>query len=147
MRICRNGHQTDASRCHVCREQYKAKEPELKKTYRENNKVAIKRAKSAHYLYNPKWYLLRDAKRRARKAGVPYTITEDDITISSHCPILGVEMRRGSREYAPSLDRINPSLGYVPGNVVVISNRANRIKNDATVDEIRLLLDWLESLA
>lgn len=45
-----------------------------------------------------------------------------------------------------SLDRIVPSLGYVPGNVAVISHRANRIKSDATADELRAVADWLDGL-
>jgi hypothetical protein len=41
-----------------------------------------------------------------------------------------------------SLDRRNNDLGYVPGNVVVVSLRANQLKNDATVTELRQLADF-----
>ena len=43
----------------------------------------------------------------------------------------------------PSLDRINPKLGYVKGNVQVISWRANNIKRDATAEELRLVADFV----
>jgi hypothetical protein len=36
-------------------------------------------------------------------------------------------------------------LGYVRGNVTIISNRANRIKNDASLDEVRKVVSWLET--
>ncbi len=43
-----------------------------------------------------------------------------------------------------TLDRVVPSLGYVKGNVRVISFRANRLKNNATIDEIRAILAYME---
>ena len=47
---------------------------------------------------------------------------------------------------SPTLDRIVPSLGYVPGNVVVISHKANSIKSNATAAEIRAVADWLDDI-
>jgi hypothetical protein len=32
----------------------------------------------------------------------------------------------------------------VPGNIVVVSLKANRIKSDATLDELRQLVDFYE---
>jgi hypothetical protein len=46
---------------------------------------------------------------------------------------------------SPSLDKFKPELGYVKGNIHVISSRANRIKTDATENEVRKLLYWMES--
>jgi hypothetical protein len=46
---------------------------------------------------------------------------------------------------SPSLDKINPELGYVPGNVAIISYRANRIKNNGTAEEHRLIADWMDA--
>lgn len=43
-----------------------------------------------------------------------------------------------------SLDRIDSSKGYVKGNIWVISLRANRIKNDSTPQELRLIADKVE---
>jgi hypothetical protein len=63
----------------------------------------------------------------------------------------GLKLERitdGSRKKGagtPSLDRIDSSLGYVKGNVWVISWRANHIKTDATLDELRLLVTGLEN--
>jgi len=55
------------------------------------------------------------------------------------CPILGIPLIPGigaQSPNSPSLDRIIPSLGYVKGNIAVISYRANAMKNDATIDEL-----------
>lgn len=89
--------------------------------------------------------LIYAAKARAKKKGIDFDITVDDIEIPTHCPILGVELSRGTKESkdnAPSLDRINSKRGYIKGNVHVISWRANRIKNDASREEVALLLEW-----
>ena len=82
---------------------------------------------------------LNHIRCKSRRHNIPFTISADDIVIPTHCPILGIELQHnvgGARDNSPSIDRIRPELGYVPGNVVVISSRANRIKNNATIDEM-----------
>lgn len=91
---------------------------------------------------NPKGFMLLKARERAKRLGVPFTITTDDFEIPSVCPLLGVEMSPGVArcgDYSPTLDRIVPDKGYVPGNVWVISLKANRIKNNATPEELMLV--------
>lgn len=86
------------------------------------------------------------ARVRARRAGLEFTITPGDIRIPERCPILGFVMVRagGTRCLSPSVDRLDNSRGYVRGNVWVISDRANRLKSDATLSELRLLVSSLE---
>lgn len=82
--------------------------------------------------------LVKQAKWRSARAGIPFAIAVSDVRIPEFCPILGIriEMGRGKNRVAsPTIDRIVPSLGYVPGNIAVISFRANRIKNDGTAEE------------
>lgn len=86
--------------------------------------------------------MLKAAKARAEKKHIKFDITPDDVSIPDICPLLGIPIIRGEGKASinsPSLDRIIPSLGYVRGNVWVISNRANTIKQDATIAEIELL--------
>lgn len=47
---------------------------------------------------------------------------------------------------SPSLDRIKPELGYVKGNIRVISFKANSIKNDASIEELRQILQYMEDI-
>lgn len=94
--------------------------------------------------------LWRWAKRRAEKNGVPFEITPDDIVVPRYCPILGIELcksdTRTSHEASATLDRINPTRGYVRGNVLVISDRANRSKSNLTTAELRRVVAFLEQI-
>lgn len=101
----------------------------------------------AYMAANPEQMMLNNARARAKKKGVPCTITKADLLIPAVCPVLGIPMViTGGKptDNSPSLDRRIPELGYVPGNVAVISYRANRIKNDATLQELRAVLTYME---
>jgi hypothetical protein len=78
---------------------------------------------------------LRAARRRALRRGVPFSLLPSDLPTPTTCPILGIPLvrnKRGMSADSPTLDRVIPVLGYVPGNVVVISWLANTIKKDIT---------------
>lgn len=92
-------------------------------------------------------YLLHRLKTTAKKYSVPFDLTVNDIVIPSHCPVFGIELSfGGDRNSSPSVDRIIPSRGYVKGNIVVVSYRANRIKNDATIDELNKVAQFYAEL-
>ena len=102
---------------------------------------------------NPKaaWasYARRDAKNRAVKKGVPFEITTAYIKtiMTDTCPIFGTDFNygqnKGIKPTSPTLDRIIPELGYIEGNVVIISSQANNIKSAYTSKEIYMVADWL----
>lgn len=119
--------------------------------YQENKGRLRKSNDEIHAIKNadPAAALLNQAKNRAKRKGLPFSITAGDIIVPTHCPVLGLKLAFGDRasvDTAPSLDQIIPGVGYVPGNVVVVSFRANRIKNDASVDELRSVLRFYEQL-
>ena len=73
------------------------------------------------------------AKNRIKK--LPFNIEITDIIIPEICPVLGIKIEINEGKYkdnSPSLDRINNSLGYIKGNISIISWRANKLKNDGT---------------
>jgi hypothetical protein len=84
--------------------------------------------------------LWRAAKYRARKRGVPFTIKVSDVLIPSHCIVLGIPLDSHDRDHTPSIDEVVQGLGYVPQNVCVISGRANRLKSDATIEEMQAVI-------
>jgi hypothetical protein len=107
---------------------------------RKTQRVPYKNGSTEHGLF------LR-AKARSKEKGLPFALTAADIIIPNFCPILGIPLQRGVGKVidgSPSLDRIDSTLGYVPGNVQVISYRANTLKNSATRDEILLMAQWAE---
>ena len=84
------------------------------------------------------------AKARALKKGIPFTIREEDIVIPKKCPVFHVPLSmEANSPYSPSLDQINPGRGYTPDNIVVMSTRANMLKNNATLAEVRMLFEYL----
>jgi hypothetical protein len=115
----------------------------------ENPQVFVARAKASWARLALEKRLFRSAKGRAAEKGVPFTIALSDIHVPARCPVLGVAFERGAgspQANSPSLDRIDPAKGYVPGNVQVISHRANTLKNNATLEEIEALYLHMKSL-
>ena len=92
--------------------------------------------------------ILSRIKSRAKKKNIPFDLEKDDIQVPTHCPILGLLLilsNQGSGYHvdSPSVDRIDPTLGYMKGNVRVISARANLLKNNASSHELQLVVDDL----
>jgi hypothetical protein len=99
--------------------------------------------------HNPEAFMLISARYRAKKNGLPCTISESDIVIPERCPVFKFPLRvhPGKPQFnSPTLDRIDNRLGYVPDNVVVISERANTLKRDATPEELEQLAAYLRLL-
>lgn len=99
---------------------------------------------------NIPYRLLTEAKYRAKKRGLEFSIELEDVVVPMVCPVFGIEMRScgnggGPGDSSPTLDRIDSSKGYVKGNVWVISGKANRIKNNATLQDLRNLIAALEA--
>jgi hypothetical protein len=103
------------------------------------------------YLYQSMRQKFKSKKANATRLGIEFTIDFGDIEFPTHCPILGIELdyftEDGWSENSPSFDRLNPSLGYVKGNVIVISMRANRIKNNGTAEEHRKIADFMQQFS
>jgi hypothetical protein len=89
------------------------------------------------------------AKSRARSRGLKFTLTVEWIIDQwiGRCPALGLVLAPAAGRAAPnspSLDRLVPSRGYVPGNVAILSNRANEIKRDASLRELGRVVAWMQ---
>lgn len=96
--------------------------------------------------------MFTNAKSRAKQRGICFTVKFEDIYWPEKCPVFkcGFNYSGGGRGYShwlPSFDRIDPKQGYVPGNVQIISARANRLKCDANIEELKRLVEYLEVFA
>jgi hypothetical protein len=96
--------------------------------------------------------LVYSARQRAKKSGIPFSIRESDFEIPKTCPLRHLPFKVGRSQHtddSPTLDRKDPRLGYVKGNVWVISHKANRLKGSFTPNELKtfcenaLALDWV----
>lgn len=158
--------------CNPCRKAYRVRSHERRKLYMaeyySRNKEKFREHNSDYYLENkvdlnayckdyresqlqeePEKVIYGRIKRRARLLGIPFNLDISDVEIPEICPVLGIKIVCSGghpRPDSPSVDRKTPTLGYVKGNVRVISNRANTLKSDATVSEMALVLDDLRRL-
>lgn len=136
------------------------KEKAYRKKWRQNNrqKISVKnklykrlhpeQSSTAWETRNPQRNLLVKARNRAKNKNIECSIDESDIIIPDVCPLLGIPLVKGKGNPAagsPSVDRIDPSKGYVKGNIWVISWRANKLKSDASLDELERLVLGLKS--
>jgi hypothetical protein len=97
------------------------------------------------------------ARARAKEADIPFDLDvaymNEKFGNLTHCPAIGVPLawghwrriKKGYRPDAPTIDKIIPSKGYVKGNVQVISQRANMMKNDSSLEELSRFADWARS--
>ena len=119
------------------KERIYANKNKIRKEYYWEQKERHDRKKSR--IKNRERYLFLAAKNRAKKYNIEFTIDILDILIPEFCPLLkerlSTEMHTGN-SFSPSLDRIDSTKGYVPGNVWVISNKANRMKSNAAAEEL-----------
>lgn len=100
------------------------------------------------------YQLIASAKKRAKKSGLEFNLSLDNIETPHKCPVFGIDLDwskrlshddRTHRDNAPSIDRINPNDGYVLGNVAIISARANWVKSDGSFEEHQRIADYLRN--
>lgn len=101
------------------------------------------------YREDPLSHAIRGKKTVSKNIGVPFNLSVEDVERPTHCPVLGLELdysadatKRALNK--ASLDRFKPELGYVKGNVRVISCRANFLKSNGTLDEFIKLVEWMK---
>lgn len=116
-------------------------------SWREDEAAGLNLSTKATETADPRVIMWRSSVERALKAGIEHAISPDDIPTPNKCRYLQIELvypgdpeKKGRwANNLASLDRIDSSKGYVPGNVQVISFAANRMKQDSS---IRLLIQF-----
>lgn len=93
-----------------------------------------------------KW-LYHICRARARRTGREWNLQISDIHVPYRCPVLGIKLVMNvgfGKKNSATIDRINPNKGYIKSNIAVISHMANRIKSNATSEEIKKTYQWLK---
>ena len=97
------------------------------------------------HLTTPEQYLWYKTKQKAYKnkkhriKDVIFNLLPEDIFIPKYCPYLNLELKFEGCTYDNSyynIDRIDSSLGYIKGNVQIISRLANLMKTNATINQL-----------
>lgn len=122
----------------------------LKRVYCRKCFKQFREFKSVREDLFPERHLIRYARYRAKKNKLAFNISIKDIHVPKKCPVLGIPIFRNTRknkaagDNSPSLDRTNPKLGYIRGNVDVISWRANSLKKNGTLEEFKKIIKYLK---
>lgn len=155
------------------KDQFNAKKSEYMIKFRAEHPDYQKNYAKQHYETNKKDYIVRAQKQkanarkdeqkflrmmlsrvkhRAKKRGIPFNLSLDDLKIPEVCPVFGIPLEFGAKikgtflpsPNSPSVDKFIPALGYIPSNIQVISHRANVLKRDGTLEEFKCLIRWME---
>ncbi len=132
----------------------KKKKAEYDKAYAIKNKKRIKKTTAKWYrnsrlkTFNadPQYYLWYVARTRARKFNVPFDIEPEDIVIPEVCPISGNTLVKATG-YDPnsmSLDKVINDLGYIKGNVKVVSRAWNLKKSDMSIEQLENIIKYMK---
>lgn len=126
----------------LCKKHYSRQQMVVKKE--EYNEAARKYRRN-----NPEQHLLNITKTRAKQRNLEFNLEVSDIHIPDICPVLKVKLNKNAgpladRANRASVDRIDSSKGYIKGNVRIISWRANYVKGNSTLDELKKVTKWLE---
>jgi hypothetical protein len=97
--------------------------------------------------------LLNSLKASAKKRGIQFNLTTSDIDyigIPISCPVLGIPIffHKGKvKDDSISFDRIDSSKGYERDNVIIVSYRVNKIKSDASLQELNNIVNFYNDLS
>lgn len=115
------------------------------KIWRDANKDKCTASRNKYLEKNPEKKLLKASRGNAKARGLEHTITLQDIKIPDVCPYLGIkltsEINGKNNASTLSLDRIDNTKGYVPGNIQVISRLANNMKSNATLEQMAIFAE------
>ncbi len=118
---------------------------EYDKLYRTKNAEKVIQSQLDHYHKYPERRILKFTKYHAKRTNQEFNLELADIQIPDHCPYLGIkittEYGNGRKDTNASIDKIDPCKGYIKGNIQIISFKANRMKNDATISELLIFAD------
>lgn len=145
--------------CDYCKKQFLYKGGQVHFNRSKNHYCSIhclcesnRKYKEYHSKKNKRYSIWCSVKKRAKLKGLKFDLELEDIPeIPEYCSVLGIKIKSNNTnaplDSSPSIDRIDSSKGYVKGNIRIISNRANRIKSDATIEELRKVLEDYEKIS
>jgi len=151
---CKHGHISErlvkGGSCRECKNNISAKNREEN---REEYNRYCREKKKEHYSSEKRKEIYQKnrvnemfyaAKYRAKIKNLSFTITKNDVIIPNICPVFGIPLDSRDSFHVPSIDRIDNNLGYVKDNINVISSKANRLKNNGTIEEFKQIIEYMK---
>lgn len=125
--------------CRITFHNHKPKTEEKKKQLAENSRKWYHITRSTE----PEKFMWFKVRQRAKRKNISFNIDVSDIVIPKKCPLLGIKLFLSNnmnhpKPNTPSIDKINPKLGYTKGNIWVISHKANIMKQDVDLETLKL---------
>jgi hypothetical protein len=95
--------------------------------------------------------MIRNIKHSAKRRNIEFRLTKEDLILPTHCPVLGLELSYSgspgfNKNDRATIDRIDNTKGYIPGNVWIISRLANTMKNSANLDQLKTFCEKIPNL-
>jgi hypothetical protein len=130
--------------------------PEQKKKVKKIGRIAPlrkgtrRRIENDVWLNQPQWArtMFYNAERRAKATGKSFRLSPDAFIecidrASGKCEVSGIPFVLDEKRspFAPSIDRIDSSIGYDPGNVRLVCHVANVAMNTWGMDPLVKLVD------
>lgn len=130
-------------KCYRCEQIKELSEFHNDKKFKDGKATTCKQcrkvdAKKTYEKTTVEYRIYHRAMHRAKVKGLPFNLELEDIVIPEYCPIFRTKMD------TPSIDQIKPAKGYTKDNIQIVSNRANVLKNNATIEELELILQHLK---
>ena len=124
-----------------CREQAKL---ESRTSWRKDNKKVWCNYTKKYRDNNPMRFKLQGLAAKSKKLGILFDLKEEDLIVPDVCPVLGIPLDGKTRDTQWSVDRLVPDRGYTKANIKIISMRANRLKNDASILDVESILRYMK---
>ena len=126
-------------------QKYCSRECRIKANQPQQNKIIAE-----WHRENPVGSILKTLRHRAKRKGLLFDLTKEDIIIPDICPIFGFKLehnfgKNGGKYNSPSVDRSDNNKGYIKGNVWVISQLANAMKSEASPEQLIKFAEWIFS--
>lgn len=88
---------------------------------------------------------VRRTRERCRRKHIRFDLDVEALIYPTECPILDIPItRKLKRDNYPSFDRVDSTKGYTNENVRIISHKANRMKQDNSIETLERLLQYMK---
>lgn len=132
------------------REAVLAQHAAIQRKRREDKPDQVRDYERSRRIVNRRSWMIKQIKARAKVRGIEFDLTIEDLReLPESCPVFGFPLdytRTKAGFNSPTVDRIDNSKGYISGNIIIVSRKANTMKSDGTVSDMLALYEFYRNL-